>query len=306
MSSKPEPLIFAVLESFYVGGDLKDVTGLFGPEQQVIGSMYVRRSVPVVRQLPLPVVFVHGGMHTGATWETTPDGREGWETLFVRAGIETLVIDQPFRGRSPPDLNGLNPTVVGYPPAGPAFTCGSYLPRQFERGGGRFDLSDLSAYLPQLWPDFFVPHAFAAGKPALSDPRALAAMSALVDRIGRCVIVSHSQGGHLGWQTAIARPDKVAAILSIEPGMTEGLDDPEFPQIPVRIMWGDGLTDQPGVLSNRDLAAAQALARSNTAISVDHLPADGIQGNGHMMMMEDNSSELARRAIDWLRSLDIH
>jgi len=48
---------------------------------------------PDVRALPrafgkhgAPVVMVHGSNHTGMTYETTPDGREGWATYFLRKG----------------------------------------------------------------------------------------------------------------------------------------------------------------------------------------------------------------------------
>ena len=131
-------------------------------------------------------------------------------------------------------------------------------------------------------------------------------MTALLDRIGRAVLITHSQGGHLGWRTAIARPDKVAAIFSIEPGVTSpGLDDPDFPDIPVRIMWGDNLPEDAPVLSMHDLRTAQAIAARNPKVTVDHLPADGISGNGHKLMQDDNSAELAARIMRWLRSLDL-
>jgi len=294
-----KPLTLGAYESFYVGGEEREITGAFGPEQQVVGAMYVQRMSPVERHR-LPVVLVHGGMHSGVTWETTPDGREGWQTLLVRAGFDTYVIDQAFRGRSAPDLNGLNPAVAGYAPTGPVFTCGSNLARQFERGGGRFDFAWLRAYLPQLWPDFFVPQAIAAGEPGRSDPRALGPLCDLVDRIDPCVLVTHSQGGHLGWQAARARPDKVAAIYAVEPATLSGLESPDFPDIPVHILWGDGLTPDARTLSTRDLAEARDLAATRRQLTVEHLPESGIRGNGHMLMMEENSGELAERLSAWI------
>ena len=42
----------------------------------------------------------HGGGLTGVTYETTPDGREGWMNMFVRKGWDTYVSDAVERGRS--------------------------------------------------------------------------------------------------------------------------------------------------------------------------------------------------------------
>ncbi|MDH4565200.1 hypothetical protein E8E95_00680 [Pseudomonas sp. BN414] len=297
-------LNLAALESFYVGGALRQVQHrIFGTETQVSGAMYVQRLVPQERHFPFPVIFVHGGMHSGVTWETTPDGREGWQTLFVRAGFETLVIDQAWRGRSAPDLTGLNPFVEEAEPVGSAFTCGLEMGERFARGGGRFPLSQSHCYGAQLWPDFGVPGAIAGGTPGRSDPRALAPLLELIDMLGKVVLITHSQGGHLGWTAALNRPCKVMAIASVEPAQTcPGLDDPEFPEIPVRLIWGDNLPPEGGTLTLRDVAQARALSGQSPNISLDYLPEEGIHGNGHMLMMEDNNDVIAARVIDWLLS----
>lgn len=281
-------------------------TTLFGSDTQVSGAMYVQRMAPVQRSFPLPVVFIHGGMHTGATWETTPDGREGWQTLFVRGGFETLVIDQAWRGRSAPDLTGLNPYVTTMEDVGAAFTCGLRLSETFERGGGRFPDRRKFEYASQLWPDFGVPAALAVGMPALSDSRSLPPLVALLEKLERAVLVTHSQGGDLGWKLALACPDRVAAIHSVEPGVvTPGLDDTAFPDIPICLMWGDNLPQTEATLSMVQIQQVRMLQRTRPNISLDILPDHGICGNGHMMMMEDNNAELADRVMSWLRSLDL-
>ena len=58
------------------------------------GQMYVQFRIPV-KSNGVPVVMVHGANHSGVTYETTPDGREGWATYFVRTGFPTYVVDQP-------------------------------------------------------------------------------------------------------------------------------------------------------------------------------------------------------------------
>lgn len=302
-----EPLVLGAMESFYVGGTPRTVeSSAYGIQTQISGAMYVRRLLPAERRFMFPVVFIHGGMHTGATWETTPDGREGWETLFVRRGFETLVVDQAWRGRSAPDLTALNPTVSVSESAAPVFTCGLQMGERFTRGGDRFPTRSMRHYGAQLWPDFAIPRAIASGAPGLSDPRALAPLVELIDGVGRVVLVTHSQGGHLGWMAALARPRKIAAILAVEPAViSPGLDDPDFPDIPISVMWGDNLPAEGILLSRRDVATVAAIAAKRSHLIQDLLPEHGIVGNGHMLMMEDNSAELAKRAMDWLESLEL-
>ena len=48
------------------------------------------------------------------------------------------------------------------------------------------------------------------------------ALIALVDKIGPSILMTHSQGGAFGWPVADARPDKVKAMLAIEPNGPPG------------------------------------------------------------------------------------
>jgi pimeloyl-ACP methyl ester carboxylesterase len=48
------------------------------------------------------------------------------------------------------------------------------------------------------------------------------ALVALIDKVGRAVLMTRSQGGAFGWPVADARPDKVKAILAIEPNGPPG------------------------------------------------------------------------------------
>ncbi len=63
--------------------------------------------------------------------------------------------------------------------------------------------------------------------PAIADfdkqqPMVRDALIALVDQIGPSILMTHSQGGAFGWPVADARPDKVKAILAIEPNGPPG------------------------------------------------------------------------------------
>ena len=76
------------------------------PGQITINQMYVQYRIPKTVSGPA-IVMVHGSGHTGVTYETTPDGREGWATYFARKGFPVYVVDHSGRGRS-----GFDPTVI--------------------------------------------------------------------------------------------------------------------------------------------------------------------------------------------------
>ena len=57
---------------------------------------------------------------------------------------------------------------------------------------------------------------------------AIAAVSALVDRIGPGVVVTHSYSGGLGWQAGMQNP-AVRAVVSFEPGSGFVLPEGEVP-----------------------------------------------------------------------------
>ena len=60
---------------------------------------YVFYQIPVNRR-KLPLVFLHGTGQFSKTWETTPDGREGFQTIFLRRRFPVYLIDQPRRGNA--------------------------------------------------------------------------------------------------------------------------------------------------------------------------------------------------------------
>lgn len=48
----------------------------------------------------LPMVFLHGYGQSRMGWMTTPDGREGWSTMFLRMGHSVYLVDGPRRGEA--------------------------------------------------------------------------------------------------------------------------------------------------------------------------------------------------------------
>ena len=99
------PLVLKAQGSFFVGGDKVEQTrvevGNLAPGGHItVNQMYVRYMVPQGGDGNVPVVMVHGATLTGKSWETTPDGRMGWDEYFVRRGHAVYVPDQVGRGRS--------------------------------------------------------------------------------------------------------------------------------------------------------------------------------------------------------------
>jgi pimeloyl-ACP methyl ester carboxylesterase len=99
--------------SFFVNGQQTASThpgtaagGISQPGTITVNQMYVQYRIPQEVRGPA-IVMVHGSGHTGATYETTPDGREGWATYFARKGFPVYVVDHSGRGRS-----GFNPTAI--------------------------------------------------------------------------------------------------------------------------------------------------------------------------------------------------
>ena len=207
------PLQIKEQGSFAVGGTVINSPGKFDPyhptpEGQTFHGdhAYVFYQIPAkARQLPL--VMWHGIGQFSKTWETTPDGREGYQNIFLRRDFGVYLIDQPRRGD-----------------AGRSTQPATLTPTPDEQGWfGTFRLG--------IWPDFFPGVQFS------HDPEALnqyfrqmtpsvgpidgdvmtSAVAALFDKVGPAVLVTHSHSGGFGWRTAI-KNQNVRAIVSYEPG----------------------------------------------------------------------------------------
>src|SRR4051812_8905835 len=82
-----EPLVIAKQGNFYIGGKYVESNG----DRPMVGQMYVQYQIPARQTHPYPIVMVHGGSQTGSGWISTPDGREGWATYFLRQGYAVYV-----------------------------------------------------------------------------------------------------------------------------------------------------------------------------------------------------------------------
>ena len=136
-----------------------------------------------------------------------------------------------------------------------------------------------------------------------TDDAIIAAYTALVDKVCPCVVLVHSQAGQFGQKVAQARPDKVKALVLVEPA---GLGDPSqldrLKNTPILTVYGDFIEQDsrwPTIRANQ-LKQLDAVRAAGGRADVVNLPQAGIKGNSHMMMMDKNSDQVADVIQQWL------
>ena len=287
------------------------VTGPAAPGNITINQMYVHFRIPAGRK-SVPLVMVHGSQHTGMTYETTPDGREGWATWFARQGHPVYVVDHAGRGRS-----GFNPTPVNAVRDGGAdpktlptfflgpidrawwnFRFGPDYPKPFP--GLQFPLEALDQYLAQLVPNS---ESTLAGAGA----NTVNALAALLDKIGPAVIMVHSQSGVYGLDVVRKRPNLVRALVSVEGGcetVTPADIATPFVKVPFVTVWGDNSVGAKGVNGDKRregcVKAVEMIKGGGGRATFLLLPDAGVKGNSHMMMMDRNNLQVADLIRKWI------
>src|SRR5262249_26030794 len=82
----------------------------------VVDHVYATYQYPADIRYPHPILFNSGGGHTARVYDTTPDGREGWLTLFLREGFAVYGVDRPNTGRAGTDICKINAVKLGLAP----------------------------------------------------------------------------------------------------------------------------------------------------------------------------------------------
>ena len=214
-----KPLVLKAQGSFFVGGEKAEQTqgqlGDLGPGGHIaVNQMYVRYMVPQGGDGNVPVVMVHGATLTGKSWETTPDGRMGWDEYFVRKGHPVYVPDQVGRGRSGFNQAPFNDARAGtVPPANlprfirfsdevvwPNFRIGAKTGEPF--ADSQFPLTALDELSKQGVPDV------SFGGVPTPNPT-LKALSDLAGQVNGAVLMGHSQSGAFPVAAALLNPSVV-------------------------------------------------------------------------------------------------
>ena len=117
------------------------------------------------------------------------------------------------------------------------------------------------------------------------------------------MILFHSQAGQFGYKVAQARPEKVRALIAVEPaGIGDAQQAAKLAGIPVLVLYGDFIEQDPRwpTIRRNGVAFADAVNKAGGKVEVVDLPKVGIKGNSHMIMMDKNSGEVAAYIQAWL------
>jgi hypothetical protein len=307
------PLVIREQGSFFVGGqtilsehgnDTNEPSSR-NPGHAQINQSYVEYQIPQVRKFRYPLILYPGGGHEGKVYETTPDGREGWATYFLRKGFAVYNVDGVNRGASSYDMTGLALARQGREQVTAIPSMNRYTHElawtQFRIGPSpgvpfpntQFPIAAFEQYTNQLVPAF---------RDAIEDDKNVAALVALLDRIGPAIVLTWSQSGRFGIRAAVQRPDLVKAMVALEPaavsaaGVMTGVSAADLEvleDIPVLLQAGD--FDTPRISSLRNFAANIG---DNATVLV--LPEHGVFGNGHVVMVEKNNLQVADLIIEYL------
>lgn len=201
---------------FYAGG------AYTGPEKQQVmsGQIYAEVLVPHAVRRPYPLVLIHGAAQTATNWMGTPDGRKGWAEFFVEQGYVVYMIDQPMRGRSAWHPSDGATRMFSAQAIESQFTSTSDL--------GKWTQAKLHTQWPgngankgkrgdPIFDAFYATQVESLASNADTQKFNQTAVSALLDRIGPSILLTHSQSGPFGWLIADARPKLVKGIVAIEP-----------------------------------------------------------------------------------------
>ncbi|MDR1882845.1 MAG: alpha/beta fold hydrolase [Prevotella sp.] len=330
-------LIIKEQGSFTVGGTVIQNPGTYNrekfdnfkpyPEGQTCHGdhAYVFYQIPD-KARPLPLVFLHGAGQSSKTWETTPDGREGFQNIFLRKGFSTYLIDQPRRGKA-----GRSSVASTIEPVADEqmwyeiFRIGIW-PDYHEGVQFPKDRQSLENFFRQM-----TPNTGAFDNEVISN-----SMSALFDKAGSGILITHSQGGLPGWITGI-KNQNVKAIVAYEPG-TYPFPEGELPEpvsgrtgtlsgvevsmedflkltkIPIVMYFGDyipdEITNELGAENWRTRLAlgrlfVEAINRYGGDATLVELPKIGIHGNTHFPMSDLNNIEIADLLLAWMREKEL-
>ena len=306
--------------SFHIGGRQVTLTGLptrdivFTPgsppfkvnpngdfEAEQMYVQYIKQTNPKGKY---PMLMWHGGGLSGVTWESKPDGQPGWQQFFLKAGHDVYVSDAVERGRASwsryPEIFKSEPFFRTKKEAwelfriGPADSYRTDATQRVQYPDSQFNASAFDQFGKQGIPRW-----------ATNDVATQNAYNELVQKVCPCIIVVHSQGGNFAFNAALKAPDKIKAVIAVEPS---GAPDPAkvnlsaLKNVPHLFVWGDYIERTPfwkGINTTLGTYSKALKDQGGTSDWID-LPAQGITGNSHMLMMDKNSDLIASRIQSWV------
>ncbi|HXP79085.1 MAG TPA: hypothetical protein VN976_04215 [Verrucomicrobiae bacterium] len=309
--------------SFFVGGRTIFTDALTGSTTGFLGSginsgnitvdqMYVQYQIPEGAEAHVPVVMVHGCCLSSKSYETTPDGRMGWNEYFLRkhrsvylpdqvsrarSGFDSTIYNEIKLGRRPPsDMPEMRTATheiawLGFrfgPSAGKAFPDEQFPVEAFEEFGKQV-IPDLNGGLPAVNPTW-------------------TNLSGLAIKLKGAILMGHSESGFFPEQTALINPADIKAMITIETACP-ALNSEQIAslaKIPMLIVFGDHLGDVPSspIKWQERFDTCQQFVQQVKAAGGDatmmHLPKYGQFGNSHMLMQDKNSNQVADLILKWI------
>ena len=341
---------FSSREYFFAGGKYSGPPG----SEVMTGQMYVEVLRPQKVTRKYPIVFFHGLGQTATNWMNTPDGRPGWADFFLNQGYVVYLVDQPARGRSAwvASANGLLqfPALANVENRFTAPEIGGNWPQAKKHTQWPGSGANKGRHGDPVFDAFYATQVESLASNAETQTLVQAAASALLDKIGPAIVVTHSQAGPFGWLIADSRPALVKGVVAVEPGgppfrnslvnedpaRAWGLTDipltydPPAPHAedfkPVReasadapdhaICWKQAdpprrlpnligkpivvLTTEASYHAYYDHCTVNYLTQAGVKSTFLRLEQQGIHGNGHMVMLESNSDQVAALIHKWI------
>ena len=316
------PLVIEKEGSFMAGGTVVTTPGDFVPMNPTSAGQTLHGDHTYVQfQIPHTSFgeqkqnsLVMWGSFIGNSWETTPDGREGFEQLFLRKGWNVYVADRPRMGRAARTTVGTTITPAGS-------DQGLFI--QFRLG---------------IWPNLYPNSKFPPGSDAMdqfdrwavqsvgpSDPTlTLNDLLAITKKVGPTVLFTHSASSLSGYEAAMQDPN-IRGIIGLEStGVPCPSDHPFAPvvgnfgttsctqvapadfakltQIPILLEFGDNIPSSPSTyfgldfwyrMHAIDLEFMDAVNKLGGHVTLLELTQLGIKGNTHFAFTDLNNSKVA-------------
>ncbi len=299
-----DSLILKSQGSFFVGGRTISTDALTGTSSGFLNTetntgsitvdqMYVQYQIPEGGDKHVPVVMVHGCCLSAKSYETTPDGRMGWNEYFLRKGRAVYLPDQVSRARSGFDATIYNEIRLGKRPSSdmPAIRTASHeIAWTLFRFGPEMGTPFANEQFPVEAFDEF-------GKQVIPDLNAGLAAD------------NPTESGFFPERTALVNPAKLEGLITIEtecPTTLTPVQISTLAGIPVLMVFGDHLGDVPGhadMWPARFKTCQQVVDQVNAAggdAIMMHLPKYGQFGNSHMLMQDKNNLQVADLILKWI------
>ncbi len=303
----------AKLGSFYVGG--RDISIKNKPPQLVkrneqmtitidpngdysIESMYVQYFIP--EHADKKCILLHGGGHTGAVWETTCDGREGFLHFLLEQGFAVYIVDSVERGRASwcafdevwPDKPEMKSHQTLWK------SCRFGLEENFKK----------IAFENQQFPvDYFDTFArYDVPRWNHNSEASASALAILVNKIGPCYLIAHSQGADIAMKAFNQSSDLIDKVVLLEPAGFPDLDkymhDTSNHTHSLMMIYGDYIAGHAlwEDLFIKSKQYKEYLSTLNIDVEYIELPKMNIKGNSHMLFMDKNNRDIFDIVLEFL------